>query len=110
MQVSQTMAEAPLAWGSGADAFAKAAMTSICFSRGEVVTEAHPSLYEGDGSEANGGTPKTPEALADPPPVLGKAILMAGERELTTGLLAKGASFRLIMTGNIGVKEIEGLI
>jgi len=35
---------------------------------------------------------------------------MAGERELTTGLLAKDASFRLIVTGNIGVKEIERLI
>jgi len=32
------------------------------------------------------------------------------ERELTTGLLAKDASFRLIVTGNIGVKEIERLI
>ena len=35
---------------------------------------------------------------------------MAGERELTTGLLAKDASFRLIVSGNIGVKEIERLI
>jgi len=35
---------------------------------------------------------------------------MAGERELTTGLLAKEASFRLIVSGNIGVKEIERLI
>jgi hypothetical protein len=36
--------------------------------------------------------------------------IMAGERELTTGLLSKGASFRLIVTGSIGVKEIERLI
>lgn len=35
---------------------------------------------------------------------------MAGERELTTGLLAKDASFRLIVTGQVGVKEIERLI
>ncbi|MFL6840143.1 MAG: hypothetical protein ACJ8FZ_22945, partial [Bradyrhizobium sp.] len=35
---------------------------------------------------------------------------MAGERELTTGLLARDASFRLIVSGNIGVKEIERLI
>ena len=33
-----------------------------------------------------------------------------GERELTTGLLAKEASFRLIVSGKIGVKEIERLI
>jgi hypothetical protein len=36
--------------------------------------------------------------------------LMDGERELTTGMLAKGSSFRLIVTGNVGVKEIERLI
>jgi hypothetical protein len=35
---------------------------------------------------------------------------MAAERELTTGMLAKEASLRLIVTGNIGVKEIERLI
>jgi hypothetical protein len=35
---------------------------------------------------------------------------MEGERELTTGLLSKDASFRLIVSGHIGVKEIERLI
>lgn len=35
---------------------------------------------------------------------------MEGERELTTGLLSKDASFRLIVNGTIGVKEIERLI
>lgn len=39
-----------------------------------------------------------------------KAHLMAGERELTTGLLSKDANFRLIVSGNVGVKEIERLI
>ena len=39
-----------------------------------------------------------------------KAKLMEGERELTTGLLSKGASFRLIVTGHVGEKEIERLI
>ena len=43
-------------------------------------------------------------------PPLKKAKIMAGERELTTGLLAKDASFRLIVSGEIGVKEIERLI
>jgi hypothetical protein len=33
-----------------------------------------------------------------------------GERELTTGLLSKSASFRLIVSGEFGVKEIELLI
>jgi len=35
---------------------------------------------------------------------------MDEERELTTGLLSKEASFRLIVSGHIGVKEIERLI
>ena len=35
---------------------------------------------------------------------------MAGERELTTGLLAIDASFRLIVSGKIGVNETERLI
>lgn len=45
-----------------------------------------------------------------PPPPGNKVKIMAGERELTTGMLAKEASFRLIVSGNIGVKEIERLI
>jgi hypothetical protein len=36
--------------------------------------------------------------------------LMAGERILTTGLLSKDASFRLIVTGHISAKEIDRLI
>lgn len=35
---------------------------------------------------------------------------MDGERKLTSGLLSKGSSFRLIVNGKIGVKEIEMLI
>ena len=35
---------------------------------------------------------------------------MTGERELTTGLLSKDANFRLIVSGTVGVKEIERLI
>jgi hypothetical protein len=38
------------------------------------------------------------------------ARTMEGERELTTGLLSKDASFRLIVSGHVGVKEIDILI
>ena len=52
--------------------------------------------------------------VADPPPPADtkqrKAKIMEGERELTTGLLSKGASFRLIVSGEVGVREIERLI
>jgi hypothetical protein len=51
-----------------------------------------------------------PKPPAAPPQPQGKVKLMDSERELTTGLLAKDASFRLIVSGAIGVKEIERLI
>jgi hypothetical protein len=51
-----------------------------------------------------------PPAAAPPAAPQGKVAVMVGERELTTGLLAKDASFRLVVTGKIGVKEIERLI
>ena len=35
---------------------------------------------------------------------------MEGERELTTGMLSKGANFRLIVSGHISAKEIDRLI
>jgi hypothetical protein len=44
----------------------------------------------------------------DPPKPTG--ALMAGERELTAGLLSKDANFRLIVSGPVGEKEIERLI
>jgi hypothetical protein len=56
---------------------------------------------KGDGEQEH---PKPPL-----PPRKG-ANLMEGERELTTGLLSKTASFRLIVSGDVGVKEIERLI
>ena len=45
-----------------------------------------------------------------PPPLKNRSDVMEGERELTTGMLSKGASFRLIVTGAVGEKEIERLI
>jgi hypothetical protein len=59
-----------------------------------------------DGNEDDPPPPPPPP----PPAPKGKAKIMEGERELTTGLLSKDASFRLIVTGQVGVKEIERLI
>jgi hypothetical protein len=58
---------------------------------------------EGEGEKQDGAKPLVP-------PTPKGANLMAGERELTTGLLSKSASFRLIVSGDVGVKEIERLI
>lgn len=46
-----------------------------------------------------------------PPPAHEQRVnMMSGERELVTGLLSKGASFRVIVNGTVGVKEIDRLI
>jgi hypothetical protein len=66
--------------------------------------EKGPSEDESD----QGGGEK--ESSRRQPPATGKAKPMAGERELTTGLLSKDANFRLIVSGPVGVKEIERLI
>ena len=54
------------------------------------------------------------ESSAAPIPAIrsqsGGVRLMEGERELTTGLLSKDASFRLIVSGSVGEKEIDRLI
>jgi hypothetical protein len=52
---------------------------------------------------------KVPPPVKPLPPAREMAV-MEGERDLTTGLLAKDASFRLIVSGTIGVREIERLI
>ncbi len=87
-----------------------------------------PSDTVSDASEDKGGggkddTPplkpsleiiaKWPEKPAASPPAEQERPgikIMQGERELTAGLLSKAASFRLIVTGQVGVEEIERLI
>jgi hypothetical protein len=65
---------------------------------------------EGVGDDAPEDNGNDDEVNDRTPPPKGKAKIMEGERELTTGLLSKDASFRLIVSGQIGVKEIEMLI
>ena len=50
------------------------------------------------------------DGLFRQPPKREAVKLTDTERELTTGLLAKDASFRLIVSGRIGAKEIDMLI
>jgi hypothetical protein len=69
-----------------------------------------PDAYNAPDEEESDDVGRSDDTPPPPPPPANKVKIMAGERELTTGLLAKDASFRLIVTGNIGVKEIERLI
>ncbi len=62
-----------------------------------------------DGAESD-PSPQPEKKDSPSPDQKRKGILMEGERELTTGLLSKGASFRLIVSGEVGEKEIARLI
>jgi hypothetical protein len=83
-------------------------------------TEGAEDGFEEGESEGDGADVATPDpakrhrerlAVDDHPKLhKQKVVLMEGERELTTGLLSKGASFRLIVSGHIGEKEIDRLI
>ena len=64
--------------------------------------------YDAGDDEGNGAG--SGEESPPPPPPGRKVKVMEGERELTSGLLSKDASFRLIVNGEVGVKEIERLI
>lgn len=59
--------------------------------------------------------PPPPPPLPPPPPVppgdhLTRSTIRDGERELVSGLLSKEATFRVLVTGQVGVKEIDRLI
>jgi hypothetical protein len=78
----------------------------------EVEVESAADEVDGDLADHDTPPPPPPDLKRDVrPPVKHRSIAMSEiERELTTGLLSKGASFRLIVSGRIGEKEIERLI
>jgi hypothetical protein len=82
---------------------------------GKIGADSPPEVSAGDRvkpavhDDLPPANPPPPFVRRAPVPSKGMAI-MEDERELTTGLLSKGTSFRLIVSGRIGVKEIETLI
>lgn len=77
------------------------------------------SSEEGDEQEDNEPESKRDDdkaqkgsgAVADPPASPRRIETMRDERELQTGMLSKqGATYRIIVSGHVGVKEIERLI
>lgn len=66
-------------------------------------------VEDGDDGRPEADEPPAKSAVRNPPPARRMAT-MDNERELTTGLLSKDASFRLIVSGPVGVREIERLI
>ena len=97
--------------GFTADAAGKAAKSFLASLRlAEGVPDDYNPVDDGDdGDEIPENEPNPPPP--PPPPRNEKRVtVMEGERELTTGMLAKDANFRLIVSGKIGVREIERLI
>jgi hypothetical protein len=94
---------------AGAREFLKVYDATIAFA-GLSSSDKSPTDLQDEGPEDEVVDDILPPPPPPPPGQQGKAKVMAGERELTTGMLAKDASFRLIVSGNIGVKEIERLI
>lgn len=95
---------------SGARDFLKVYVSTITYAKlsdsdkpPEDANDAPEDNDNDDSDEAD--LPATPASKAK-----AKVKIMEGERELTTGLLSKDANFRLIVSGQIGVKEIEMLI
>ena len=100
---------------AGARQFLKVYDETIAYAKlstaDKVISDENMGDDELEGE--NGGKPENqvkPPLNPPPPAPPGKAKLMVGERELTTGLLSKDANFRLIVSGPVGVKEIERLI
>jgi hypothetical protein len=100
----------------GAPLFLKIYDGTIAFaglSQGDKIEpdSAEDAEVGGDGgNELENEPPPATDLPPPPPPLVKGAIIMDGERELTTGLLSRDASFRLIVSGPIGVREIERLI
>lgn len=69
-----------------------------------------PSQEDYAVQTAHAPSPRPATAPPPPMPPVGDAPPRAGERELVTGMLSKGSSFRLVVSGAVGVKEIERLI
>jgi hypothetical protein len=96
---------------TGARAFLKVYDDTVAYAK---LSGSDKAVELGDANDDELGDENSsdppPPPPPPPPPAGQKATLMAGERELTAGLLSKGSNFRLIVSGQIGVKEIERLI
>jgi len=73
-------------------------------------SEQEPESMEAQSEATSSPTPSGGLSFIAKVKGLAAAQVQGTERELTTGLLSKGASYRLIVSGKIGKKEIETLI
>jgi hypothetical protein len=93
--------------GDGAEKFLKVYDQTIALARLAEADKTDAEEPSGESADDGEDDAKPPPP---PPPKTKRLIVEGDERELTTGLLSKGTSFRLIVSGKIGPKEIDTLI
>jgi hypothetical protein len=72
-------------------------------------------VFEPDAEDEDVGRPRSDDPPPPPrsppaPPATSRVAMIQGERELVTGMLSKETNFRVIVSGPVGVKEIDRLI
>jgi hypothetical protein len=90
---------------TGARAFLKVYDDTVAYAKLAASDKIAQSNEEEEADPSYEEQPPSPDERTKQ-----RVKLMTGERELTAGLLSKDANFRLIVSGAIGVKEIERLI
>jgi hypothetical protein len=98
--------------GGGARDFLKVYDATVSFAKPAIVAKImrHKVISNEDDFEVLDRPPDRDQPIHRPDAHQMTLKLMDSERQLTAGLLSKDASFRLIVSGDIGVKEIERLI
>ena len=76
----------------------------------QLISGLAPDGHASGGASLEGNGMQVDQQRDSQKPPAPPAKMALGERELTTGLLSKAASFRLIVSGDVGVREIERLI
>ncbi|MBK6895648.1 MAG: hypothetical protein IPH06_03525 [Alphaproteobacteria bacterium] len=95
--------------------FIKVYDDTIAFS-GLAFSDKVVPIDENNGESEDGNKTKTNQSDSDekpplsPPPSSKGKTLMAGERVLQDGILSQNATYRIIVSGKIGPKEIDRLI
>jgi DNA-binding XRE family transcriptional regulator len=79
-------------------------------SADDAISEPNADQIQKPGTRRDGEVMSKLSSISGAPPSQGRATLNEGERELLSGLLSTSATFRLIVSGRVGVREIDRLI
>ena len=89
----------------------KAFLDTMSYIEEEGASDSHGSTRDGvQESDASSGGDNNGDSPPPPPREQRRIDLMENERVLADGILSKTATFRVVVSGTIGAKEIERLI